>query len=128
MLAPPLDIMSAKVFWNGYTKVPTIDPDAQNCPYQTDRRSKRQARGLRPGFFYMFGERGRYVAEPSESEEIEMQDMKRTRRLRHKKPRSPKSPKVGKPQPKLNVIHEPIQPDDTVQRVALRYGCPVSVS
>lgn len=127
------DDMSANVFRNGYTRLPTVDPDQPRKAHA--QAEGRKARRLppqslyRPGIFYMFGERGRYVAEHSESEEIEMRDMKPPRKPKHrrlKSPKSPKTPKTARPKVKLNIIEEPILPEDTVQRVALRYGCHVS--
>ena len=63
----------------------------------------------------------------SDSEEIEMREMKPRRPKQYKRIRSPKSPKTPKTKMKLDVIVEPVLPGDTVQRVALRYSCPVSV-
>ncbi len=121
--------MSAKVFRNGYTRLPTVDPDqpkTQQPQADTKRPRRHPPQNLRPGLFYMFGERGRYVVDHSESEEIEMREIKPPRRPKHRKLRSPKSPKTLKPKLKWSVVVEPILPDDTVQRVALRYGCSVS--
>ena len=111
---------------NGYTRLPTVDQDTAESG---GHKSKMAPRSLRPGLFYMFGERGRYVAEHSESEEIELVEMKpkRQKHRRVRTPKSPKSPRTPKSkQPRINTIVEPILPGDTVQRVALRYGCPVS--
>ena len=89
----------------------------------------------------MFGSRGKYasnyvsvaLSDQSESEQererIELIEMK-PRRSKHRRARlkSPKSPRSSTARTKMNfnVIEEPILPDDTVQRVALRYGVPVS--
>ena len=91
----------------------------------------------------MFGNRGKYagnhvsvsLADQSESEQegerIELTDFK-PRKTKHRRSRlkSPKSPKTPQSRTKMNfnVIEEPILPDDTVQRVSLRYGVPVSVN
>lgn len=110
---------------NGYTRLPTADPDSSSG---VDRR-KRLPKSLRPGLFYMFGDRGKYVDDRSESEEtIELREMK-PRRPKHRRlrgPKSPKSPRTSRVKVKFNIIEEPILPGDTVQRVALRYGCHVS--
>ena len=136
---------------NGYMRLPTKDHDTSESPSYgaasapaaggLSSRRKKVPKNLRPGLFYMFGERGKYVStalEQSESdvegEHIELIDLKprkvRTRRSRLKS--SPKTPKLGGPttsrtcKPKIILIEEPILPDDTIQRVSLRYGCPVS--
>ena len=91
----------------------------------------------------MFGSRGKYAAnhasvslvDQSESEQdgerIELIDMK-PRKTKHRRTRlkSPKSPHSSSSRTKMNfnVIEEPILPDDTVQRVSLRYGVAVSVN
>ena len=116
---------------NDYTKLSTVDPDILTAEGTGGGQKSKMAppRSLRPGLFYMFGERGRYAAEHSESEEIELMEMK-PRRQKHRRVRTPKSPESPKTlkskQPRVNLIVEPILPGDTVQRVALRYGCPVS--
>ena len=96
----------------------------------------------RPGLFYMFGDRGKYaanhvsvaIASQSESEHeaerIELMEIK-SKRQKHRRgrlksgssnpARSPKS----KNKPKFIMLEEPILPDDTLERVALRYNCPV---
>lgn len=109
---------------NGYTRLPTVDPDSSEAL----ERRKKLAKTLRPGLFYMFGDRGRYADHYSESEEtIELREVK-PRRPKHRRlrgPKSPKSPKTPRIKQKFNIIEEPILPGDTVQRVALRYGCHV---
>ena len=115
---------------NGYMRLPTADPyPVTHARLKDVERRRKLPKNLRPGFFYMFGERGKYVAPAGESgsEEIELAEIKGERRLR--KPKSPKSPKALKPKkakPKVKCIVEPIQSGDTVQRVSLRYGVPVS--
>lgn len=111
--------MSIKLSKNGYTRLPTVDPDS---PESSERKGK-APRSLRPGLFYMFGDRGKYLRDHSDSEDIEMTEMRPRRPKRRL--RSPKSPK-STTKMKYNTIEEPILPGDTVQRVALRYGCPVS--
>lgn len=92
----------------------------------------------------MFGSRGKYAAnkvsvalsDQSESEEqererIELLEMKpRRTKYRRGRLKSPKSPQslTARTQMNFNVIEEPILPDDTVQRVSLRYGVPVSTA
>ena len=89
----------------------------------------------------MFGSRGKYaanhisasLADQSESEQererIELTDFK-PKKSKHRRARlkSPKSPRFARTKMNFNVIEEPILPDDTVQRVSLRYGVPVSVN
>lgn len=91
----------------------------------------------------MFGDRWKYaanhmsatLASQSESEhEAERLELMEIRPKRPKlrrgriKSSSSKSPKIskGKQRFKFNIIEEPILPGDTLQRVALRYSCPVS--
>ena len=137
---------------NGYTRLPVIDQDtsgstsygAASAPLPTSLSSKRKkgTRALRPGLFYMFGSRGKYAAnqvsvalsDQSESEQererIELIEMKpRRSKYRRGRLKSPKSPQSSTTRTKMNfnVIEEPILPDDTVQRVSLRYGVPVSI-
>lgn len=157
---------------NGYTRLPTADPDvpkstgvyndvqhephrdwdaaqiSQGLNYQTGghggggKNKKMGGLDHRPGLFHMFGDRWKYaanhvsvaIASQSESEQeaekIELTDL----RVRRPKPRrgrvksGSKSPKASKQKHKFkfNTIEEPILPGDTVQRVALRYGCAVS--
>ena len=139
---------------NGYTLLPVIDQDtsgstsygAASAPLPSSLSSKRKkgTRNLRPGLFYMFGSRGKYAAnkvsvalsDQSESEEqererIELLEMKpRRTKYRRGRLKSPKSPQslTARTQMNFNVIEEPILPDDTVQRVSLRYGVPVSTA
>lgn len=112
-------------------RVPTMDPYPLTHTRMKDvDRRRKLPKSLRPGLFYMFGERGKYAAGESGSEEIELAEIKGERRQRKpkspKSPKSPKTPKLKKAKPKIKYIHEPIQSGDTVQRVALRYGVPVS--
>ena len=110
---------------NGYVRIPTEDPFLQNS---TSRKAK-VPKSLRPGLFYMFGNRGRFAVDHSDSEKenVELKEM-RPRRPKHRKSKSPKSPQNKQPKQKLvmTCIEEPILQGDTVQRIALRYGCPVS--
>ena len=138
---------------NGYRRLPVVDQDtsgstsygAASAPLPSKPRKKgassRTPTSLRPGLFYMFGSRGKYaanhipasLADQSESEQdgerIELIDLK-PRKTKHRRARlkSPKSPHASNSRSKMNfnVIEEPILPDDTVQRVSLRYGVPVS--
>ncbi|KAL5482276.1 hypothetical protein EMCRGX_G022582 [Ephydatia muelleri] len=82
----------------------------------------RTQKSLRPGLFFMFGDRGKnYVVSESDSEGIEMTELNRKR----KKPkrRKPKSPKEGTCKSPFVFIEEQVLPGDTLQRVALRYDC-----
>lgn len=118
---------------NGYMRVPTTEPNpvTQVRMKDVDRRRK-IPKSLRPGLFYMFGERGKYVAGSCSEEEIELTEIKagEKRWRRPKSPKSPKSPKTPlkqkKTKHKIRLIDEPVQEGDTLQRVALRYGVPVS--
>ena len=117
---------------NGYMRVPTADPYPVTHTRMKDAEKRRKLpKSLRPGLYYAFGERGKYMeVRDSGSEEIELAEMtgdKRWRKPRSpKSPKSPKTPKLKKTKPKIRYIHEPVQDGDTVQRVALRYGVPVS--
>ena len=152
---------------NGYTRLPTADPDAvegaeavgdyggvQHGPHRDwdtvgqtlnlrgGRSKKKAAQNQRPGLFHMFGDRWKYaanhvsatIASHSESEQeaerIELTEIKPKRpKLRRGRLKSnSKSPKVLKSRQKFrfSIVEEPILPGDSVQRVALRYGCPVS--
>ena len=137
----------------GYSRVPTVDPDSfasssnygaaanpspsSPGPYHHEqvlkkKKGKTTPRNLRPGLFYQFGDRGTYAtanhasvsfASRSESEHegerIELMDIKpRRSKLKRGKLKTNKN--------KTIVVEEPILPGDTVQRVALRYGCRVS--
>lgn len=119
---------------NGYSRLPTEDPGKAER-VEGEACGKRGPRDLRPGVFYMFGQRARYAAAHSESEEMELSEVKlpahrRPKHRRHKSPKSPKTPtSAGKGfRPRFTLIEEPILPGDTVQRVALRYSCPVSAA
>ena len=139
---------------NGYTRLPVVDQDtsgstsygAASAPLPIGslssrrKKSSRTPTSLRPGLFQMFGSRGKYaanhvsvaLADQSESEQererIELTDFKPKRMKRRGRLKSPKSPHVSQTKMNFNVIEEPILPDDTVQRVSLRYGVPVSVN
>lgn len=88
----------------------------------------------------MFGSRGKYaanhvsvsLADQSESEQererIELTDFRLKKVKRRARLKSPKSPHSTRTKMNFNVIEEPILPNDTVQRVSLRYGVPVSVN
>ncbi len=96
----------------------------------------------RPGLFHMFGDRGKHaanhisvaLANQSESEQegehIELIEFRsRKPKIKRNRNRSnSKSPKFPKARSKFRftVIEEPILPGDTIQRVSLRYNCPVS--
>lgn len=110
---------------NGYLRVPTFDPDEMP---QTDMSIKSAQKkkppeplDLKPGLFVMFSKDRQKL--PSESEEIEMTNLK-PKRPKHRRLKSPKSPSSKKSRQEL--IEEPLLPGDTIQRVALRYACPVS--
>lgn len=110
-------------------RVPTSEPNPVTEARMKDvERRRKLPKSLRPGLFYMFGERGKYVADSASEEEIELTEIKagEKRWRRPKSPKSPKSPKTQKSQKAKHKIREPIQEGDTVQRVALRYGVPVS--
>lgn len=154
---------------NGYTRLPTVDPDKDipnsagvvisgphrdqdaalklNNPRVSKGKKKNPVSPLpsRPGLFYMFGDRGKYaanhvsvaIASQSESEHeaerIELMELKAKRpkhrrgRLKSGSSNSAKSPKAkSRPRLKFTIIEEPILPGDTLERVALRYNCPVS--
>lgn len=137
-------IMSSK---RGYSLVSTVDPDsfASSSNYGAaansstpdvpvpKKKTKAIPRSLRPGLFVQFGDRGKFapaLAKCSESENegerIELVPIKpRRSKLKRGRLKSPKS--GGYDRNKTIVIDEPILPGDTIQRVALRYGCRVSV-
>lgn len=114
-------------------RVPTTEPNPVTQARMKDvERRRKHPKSLRPGLFYMFGERGKYVADSCSEDEIELTEIKagEKRWRRPKSPKSPKSPKTPlkqkKTKHKTRLIHEPVQEGDTLQRVALRYGVPVS--
>ena len=132
----------------GYSKLPTADPGpfksssnygaAANPipdPILKKKRGKTAPRNLRPGLFYQFGDRGKKFASGGHSESdhegIELLDLKprrtKLKRGRLKSPRSPASKTTSYSRSRTLLVEEPILPGDTVQRVALRYGCRVSV-
>lgn len=104
---------------HGYLPVPTEDPAEQDMG--------RLQNNLRPGLFFMFGDRGKkYAVDHSDSEEIEMTELNRKRKKpKRRKLRSPKERKNKSP---LIYIEEPVLPGDTLQRVALRYDCRVRMN
>lgn len=113
--------MSSK---NGYVRLSTVDPD-ESGGVQLNKPSALQPDppNLRPGLFVAFS---KHRVPPSlerlhdDTEEIEMSRMK-PRRTKHRKPKSPSTKK-----PRQELVVEPLIPGDTLQRVSLRYGCPVS--
>ncbi len=154
---------------NGYTRLPTVDPDTiegtgatggyggiQYGPHRDldtaagqelnsshGGKSKKSNLNHRPGLFHMFGDRWKYaanhisVARASQSESEHDAEKIELTEIRSKRPKlrrgrvkssskSPKSVKSKQPRFKFTIIEEPIQPGDTVQRIALRYSCPVS--
>ena len=161
--------MTALASRNGYTRLPTVDPDVvdgsgatggyggvQYGPHRDldtaagkelnssrGGKNKKPSLNHKPGLFHMFGDRWKYaanhvsvaIASHSESEhdaeKIELTEI-RSKRLKLRRGRvkssskSPKSTKSRQPRFKFSIIEEPIQPGDTVHRVALRYSCPVS--
>ena len=124
--------MSTALSKNGYSRLPTEEPGSGLAGEEAGLKKRAPPRSLRPGLFYMFGDRGRYAQEHSDSEEVDLSEAKppAPRRPKHRKAKSPKSPKTpvaGKCfRAPFALIEEPILADDTVQRVALRYSCPVS--
>ncbi len=150
---------------NGYSRLPTVDPDEDSLGYgvintgphrdydaaiklnQPSSRNKKKGPAAsplpsRPGLFYMFGERGKHaanhvsvaIASQSESEQdaerIELMEIKakkpkhRRGRLKSGSGNPTKAPKV-KGRSKFTIIEEPILPGDTLERIVLRYNCPV---
>ena len=157
--------MTATASKNGYTRLPTADPDQvegagatggyggiQFGPHRdwdtagpqirNGKSKKKGSLNQRPGLFHMFGDRWKYAANhvsaalasqsesEHEAERIELTEIKPKRpKLRRGRLKSnSRSPKMLKSRQKFrfHIIEEPILPGDTVQRVALRYGCPVS--
>ena len=108
---------------NGYVQVPTFDSDEGPPPFQQKSlpNSNTWINRLKPGLFINFGKDRHQVQ--SESEEVEMATFKR-KKPRHKRSKGSKSPTTKKPP--IEVILEPLLPGDTIQRVSLRYACPVS--
>lgn len=103
---------------NGYLKLPTEDPDEERDEARKFNLTNGEPREIKPGLFVKFSKERHKM--PSESEEIEMTDLKR-KRPKHRKPKSPSSKK-----PRQQIIEEPLLSGDTIQRVSLRYACPVS--
>lgn len=150
---------------NGYSRLPTADPDVLgsgaagdygglkhgphrdwDAKHPSAPQMNKKKGSLKPGLFHMFGDRWKYAANhmsvasvggsqsesEHEAENLELLDIRpkrpKLRRGRVKSNSSNKSPKAskGKQRFRFNIIEEPILPGDTVQRVALRYSCPVS--
>lgn len=120
-----VDLVSPKMSHkkNGYVQVPTVDSD--EAPSTIEQKPFPQSTSwtnrLKPGLFISFGKDRHHVQ--SESEEVEMSTFKR-KKPRHKRSKSSKSPTTKKPL--VEVVEEPLLPGDTIQRVSLRYACPVS--
>lgn len=128
----------------GYSKLSTVDPDSivsssnygaaanpMPDPILKKKRPKVVPRPLKPGLFYQFGDRGRYTEKAqseSDREAMELVEIKPRRvKLRRGKPKSPNGKGTSYSRSKTVLVEEPILPGDTVLRVALRYGCRVSV-
>ncbi len=128
----------------GYSQLPTVDPDSLASssnygaaanptpdPILKKKRPKVVPRPLRPGLFVQFGDRGRFaekVQSESDHEAMELVEIKpRRAKLRRGKPKSPNSKGTSYSRSRMVLVEEPILPGDTVLRVALRYGCRVSV-
>lgn len=109
---------------NGYFRIPTVDPDEVSQPALSKRSD---LPNLRPGLFVMFGKDRRPIktVASDSGEEIELAEFK-PRKPKHRRVRNPKSPTTAKRE-KFETIEEPLLPGDTLQRVALRYACAVSV-
>ena len=111
---------------NGYVLVPNIDPDDPSSVTPSPEKAKHRPPDLKPGLFVQFGNDRRMAPRyntVSGSEDIEMKDLKPRKKL--KKLKSPKSPSTKRP--RQEVVEEPILEGDTLQRIALRYSCPVSI-
>ena len=109
---------------NGYMKLPTVDPDDTQDLFHDRKRNGPDSLDLKPGLFVMFSKERRNL--PSESEEIEMAEMKK-KKPKHRKLKSPKSPKSpNTKKTRQEIIEEPLLSGDTIQRVSIRYACPVS--
>ncbi len=107
---------------NGYIRVPGIDPDDHHVATEHTRLKNNKPPDLKPGLFVQFGKDRMSRPQVSESEDIEMKDLKP--RKKHRKPKSPKSPTSHRFRQEM--INEPILEGDTIQRISLRYSCPVS--
>lgn len=108
---------------NGYVLVPSLDPDEPDVNH-TKRKAKSHPPDLKPGLFVQFStDRRVNQHQVSESEEIELKDLKPRRKPR--KLKSPKSPS-DKIRQHHKVVEEPVLEGDTIQRISLRYSCPVS--
>ena len=109
---------------NGYVLLPTLDPDDTSSKNEIGR-TKSKPPDLKPGLFVHFSKDRRMnrFGHASESEDIEMSEIK-PRRPKHRKLKSPKSPSSKRPHQEF--VEEPVLDGDTIQRIALRYSCPVS--
>lgn len=106
---------------NGYVLVPSLDPDNPDFNH-SKKKAKNQPPDLKPGLFVQFGtDRRVNHHQVSESEEIELKDLKPRRKP--KKLKSPKSPSDKRQHHKI--VEEPVLEGDTIQRISLRYSCPV---
>ena len=124
--------------YGGVQYGPHRDWNAMKLNSHERKGSKKSPINHRPGLFYMFGDRLKYaanhvsvvLASQSESEcdaeRIELTEIRSKRPKFLRRGRIKSSSKTPKPKTKVTVIEEPVQPGDTVQRVALRYNCPVS--
>lgn len=129
--------------YGGLQHGPHRDWDTAGQALNSRKGKKNAGLNQRPGLFHMFGDRWKYaanhvsaaIASQSESEhegeKIELTEIKpkRPKLRRGRLKSSSRSPKMSKSRSKFRfqIIEEPILPGDTVQRVALRYNCPVSV-
>lgn len=138
-------------YYGGILHGPHTDRDAAlklNVPRAAVRDKKKHTPPIppsRPGLFYMFGDRGKYAANhisvaiasqsgsEQEAERIELTEFKpkkpkfRRGRIKSGSSSVARSPKIKSRQKfKLSIIEEPLLPGDTLQRVALRYNCPVN--
>ena len=114
-----LNDMSAK---NGYFRLSTIDPDESpkraQIPLSAHQQDVRPE--PRPSVLPKHRRPAPLEHRSENDEMIEMVKIK-PRRNKHRKPKSPSTKR-----PKQELIVEPLLPEDSLQRVSLRYGCPVS--
>jgi hypothetical protein len=111
---------------NGYMLLPTADPDRESQkllePATTERQNELD--DYKPGLFVKFSkDRHRKEYNSGSEEKIEMTELRR-KKPKSKKLKSPKSP-ISK-RPRYQIIEEPLLPGDTIQRISLRYSCPVA--
>lgn len=119
--------------------------DWDTTTHTKNLRGKKEASlNHRPGLFHMFGDRWKYAANhvsvalanqsesEQEAEKIELTEIraKRPKFRRGRVKSNSKSPKTPRTTPKFKftTIEEPVLAGDTVQRVALRYSCPVRIA